>query len=152
MYSDIVTSTFQTHFELSGAGLPPYSARGGTQTLGWIGAATYQRRTVNGAMKDLALPQFRLFAIGFNGQDQRPPFAYRPGAIVTLYSAQLLGYKTVGGTKERPKVPESTEIIEGDWTFYRPMLECMVESVSMNFEEWTAGQSWSIALNEIGGT
>lgn len=138
---------FQTLFRMSGPGLPLYSARGLTQATQMIGQAASMRRTVNGKLIDLSLPQFKLFNIQVSGSDQRPPFAYKPGTIVTIESAQVFGYKTVGGTPERTLVVGS-DFTEGAWTFYRPSLTCLVQAWSMNFVEWEAGQTWSMTLEE----
>ena len=44
---------------LSGVGVPPYSARGLTQSLEPIDGAAQLRRTVNGALADLSYEPFR---------------------------------------------------------------------------------------------
>ena len=51
----------ETTLVLSGIGVPPYCARGLTQTLAPIEAAGSQRRTVNGTLVDLSLTQFRKY-------------------------------------------------------------------------------------------
>lgn len=139
---------FQTLLTLSGAGLPPYSARGLTQTLSPIGQSTQLRRTINGQLRDLSLPQFHVYASTISGDDQRPPYAYKPGTTVTVNCVQLLSFKSSGGVPQRNAVP-SSDFEEGEWTFYRPQLVMVVTGWSMNFDEWAAGQSWSMTLEEL---
>lgn len=140
-------ANFSTLLSISGAGLPPYSARGLTQQLSYIQQAIQQRRTINGKMLDLSLPQFRLFATTITGADQRPPFAYLPGTVVVVDCLSYLPFKTAGGTPERDTVPGSN-IVEGAWTYYRPRITMMVQSLSISEEEWAAGVSWSMVLEE----
>src|SRR5688572_23522278 len=139
---------FQTLLELSGPGLPLYSARGLSQTLAPIGQASQLRRTINGKMRDLSLPQFHLLTSTISGSDQRPPFAYKPGTIVTVNCVQLLSFKSSGGAPQRNAVVGS-DFEEGEWTFYRPQLVMIVTGWSMAFEEWQADQSWSMTLEEL---
>jgi hypothetical protein len=101
-------------------------------------------------MRDYSLPQFHLYAISISGNDQRPPFAYRPGTQVVVRRAGLLGYKTSGGAPERPVVAGS-EFTEKDWTYYRAELMMLVTGWSMNFDEWAAGMDWSMSFEELGG-
>lgn len=139
---------FSTLLVISGAGLPPYSARGLTQSLGYIQQAVQQRRTINGKMLDLSLEQFQLFTTTISGADQRPPFAYKPGTVVQVDCLSFLPYKTSGGSPERDTVPGSV-IVEGDWTYYRPRLQMMCGPISISEEEWAAGVSWSMTLEEL---
>ncbi|RPH72716.1 MAG: hypothetical protein EHM78_02095 [Myxococcaceae bacterium] len=138
---------FSTLLEISGAGLPPYSARGLTQTLAPIQQAAQMRRSINGKLIDVSLPQFKLFASSVSGADQRPPFAYFPGTLVTVRCLSFLSYKTSGGAQERDAVPGS-HVVEGAWTYYRPVLVMRVMSFSISEEEWAAGVNWSVALEE----
>ena len=139
---------FSTLLVISGAGLPPYSARGLTQSLAFIQQAQQQRRTINGKMLDLSLDQFHLFSSTISGADQRPPFAYKAGTVVTVDCLSYLSFKTSGGTPERDRVPGS-DIIEGDWTYYRPRLQMMVGALNITEEEWAAGVTWSLTLEEL---
>jgi hypothetical protein len=139
---------FSTLLVISGAGLPPYSARGLTQSLGFIQQAVQQRRTINGKMLDLSLEQFRLFTSTISGADQRPPFAYVPGTVVTVDCLSYLAFKTSGGSPERDRVPGSDKV-EGAWTYYRPRLQMMCGPISISEEEWVAGVSWSMTLEEL---
>ena len=53
--------------------MPPYSARGLTQTLEPIEASVQLRRTVNGALADLSYEPFRKYKSTISCQDQEPP-------------------------------------------------------------------------------
>jgi hypothetical protein len=65
-----------TVLTLSGIGVPPYSARGLTQTLEPIDAAAQLRRTVNGALRDFGYTPFRKYRSTISCADQEPPAVY----------------------------------------------------------------------------
>ena len=76
----------ETLLVLTGIGVPPYAARGLTQTLDPIEAAGSQRRTVNGTLIDLSLAQFRKYRSTIRGRDQQAPAldGVWPGRVVTV--------------------------------------------------------------------
>lgn len=136
-----------TNLVISGAGLSPYAVRGLTQTWKWLAQATQIRRTINGNARDISLPQFRKLESTITGSDQRPPFAYRPGAEVTVDCLFNLSYLTSGGAAERTVVSGSS-FTEGDWTHYRPQLVCLVQTLDVTEDEWAAGVQWNMVLTE----
>lgn len=129
--------------------LPFYSARGLTQTLAPIDGSLFQMRTVNAELVDLSVPRFRKFRSVISATDVRPPSRddVWPGLIVLVGCAYLLSYPTIGGAPSRTPVSGS-QIVEGSFTFYQPQLTMMVGKMSGSFDEWAAGYSWSIALEE----
>lgn len=152
-----------TLLRLVGMGVPPYSARGLTQTLQHIEAATVQRRTINGDLRDLADTVFRKYASTISGADVAPPAVdgVWPGKILTVDCiprlSQLLDSSTtteVPTTTEvetqlgRPFVPGSVAIADGFVT-YRPRLSMMVTTWTMSEDEWAAGVTWSLGLEEV---
>lgn len=130
--------------------LPLYSARGLTQTLEPIDGALFQQRTVNGELIDLSVPRFRKLRSVISANDVRPPSRddVWPGRAVTVGCAYLLSYPTVGGSPSRTPVAGSS-FTEGDFTFYRPTIDFMIGRMSGSFEEWEAGFSWRIEMEEI---
>lgn len=130
--------------------MPFYSARGLTQTLTPIGAAKYQRRTVNAQLVDLALPRFRKYASVISARDVRPPARddIWPGKIVTIGCAYRLFYATSGGSPARTPVTGS-QFTEGSFTFYNPEINFMIGQLEGSFEEWEAGLQWSISGEEV---
>ena len=135
---------------LSGIGVPPYSARGASQTLEPIEAARQLRRTVNGALIDLSRPEFRKYRSTISCADQQPPAidGVWPGRVVTVDCISELSYRTSGGTPGRTVVPGSSRT-EGDYTFYRPQLTMRVVSFSQDTDEYGATVSWSLELEEV---
>jgi hypothetical protein len=143
---------------LSGVGIPPYSARGLSETLAPIGAATQLRRTVNGALKDVADPLFRKYTVSISGNDMDPPAAdlVWPGRAVTVDCITELARlaSTDEDTTEAPGefgrsvVPGSIRI-EGDFVFYRPRLSMRVTGWSADSDEWAAVRSWTLTLEEV---
>ena len=135
----------------TGPELTPYSARGLNQTLDLIPDSSKQiRRDVRGKLMNLAYSQFRKYQSVITCTDaQAPAFdeAWR-GIIVEVECAKELGYRTHGGTPQRPEVSGSSRE-EGDFTYYRPLLTMMVVDVHNSLEEWRANDRWQIDLLEV---
>jgi len=136
---------------LAGMGIPPYSARGLSQTLTPIPAAGSMRRTVNGALVDLSAPQFRLYASVISCTDQRSPAveALWPGAIITVDCVAELAYLTAEEATAGPTRDVVASRVEGDWTFYRPRLTMMVTAFDLTVDEYGASVGWKLSLEEV---
>jgi len=130
--------------------LPLYSARGITQTLETIDGAMFQARTVNAELVDLAVPRFRKFKSVISANDQRPPSRddIWPGRVVAVGCAYLLSYPTIGGTPSRA-VLTGSDFVEGNFTFYQPLITFMIGKATGSFDEWQSGYQWSIPLEEV---
>jgi hypothetical protein len=135
--------------QASGApSLPPYSARGLTQTLELIDTAP-PRRTINGELDGETPAAFRKYRSTITCEDLRAPAldgAYRGQAVVVDCVAEL-SYPS-GGSAGRPVVPDS-ERTEGGFVFYRPRLQMRVIDIRVSYSEWDAEYSWQIDLEEI---
>lgn len=131
--------------------LPFYSARGMTQTLTPISGAKSQRRTVNFQLVNLALTRSRKYASVISAKDVRPPSRddVWPGKQVTVGCALWLSYPSSGGTPHRGVVSGSTYDDGHGFTFYRPIMNFMIGDLSRSFDEWAAGNSWSISMEEV---
>lgn len=140
----------ETLLVLSGNGVSPYSARGLTQTLEVISGAGNNRRSINGALKDLSQSQFRKFSSTIQCTDQSAPAldGIWPGVQLTVDCVSELSFKTVGGVQTRTAVPGSSRV-EGAFTIYRPRLTMRVVTFSTNTDEWPADIQWSLQLEEI---
>lgn len=130
--------------------LPLYSARGLSQTLDPIDATVSQERTVNAELVDLSLVRFRKYRSVISANDVRPPSRddIWPGMTVTVECACVRSYPTIGGSPARTPVTGS-QFVEGDFTFYRPTFTFMIGKMTGRFEEWEAGNDWSIELSEV---
>lgn len=130
--------------------LPLYSARGITQTLETIDGAMFQARTVNAELVDLSVSRFRKFKSVISALDQRPPSRddIWPGRKVAVGCAYLLSYPTIGGTPSR-SVLTGSAFIEGNFTFYQPLITFMLGKPSGNFDEWQSGYQWSLPMEEV---
>jgi len=133
---------------ISGEGTPPYSIRGLTQSLEPISAAASYRRTVNGNLRDLSLPQFQKYKSVIQCDDQNSPAldAVPIGAVVTVDCVAELAYRTIGGAPQRTVVASRTI---AEWTYYRPRLVMMVTSKQQETDEYGAAVSWSLELEEV---
>jgi hypothetical protein len=151
-----ITPTNTTLLSLAGYNQPPYSTRGLQQTITPIGQATQLVRTVNGALTDLSAAQFRKFSITINGSNQVQPPALDgvwPGAGMLMEAIVEMGIEGVGTDADtddfdRPPVAGSIRT-EGDFTFYRADLDCMVVSFTITRDEWGELINWSLVLEEV---
>lgn len=139
---------------LTGVGIPPYSARGLVQELRPIGASSQLRRTVNGALQDLADPLFQKYESTITGDDQDPPALGQswPGMLITVDCIQEIaqaGEIETDDTEnfERVPVPGSIRVADG-FTFYRPRLGMRIVDFQVETDEWGAKVSWSLQLEE----
>lgn len=130
-------------------GIPPYSARGLSQTLTPVPASQQLRRTINGALVDFSSSQFRKFQSTISGSDQDPPAlnAVWPGTELVVDCICEIAYESSTGGPDRQEVAGS--IREADsFTFYRPQLTMKVVNFTMQKDEWGAQVSWSLELEE----
>ena len=135
---------------LSGIGVPPYSARGASQTLEPIASSQQLRRTINGELIDISRAEFRKYRSTISCVDQQPPAidGVWPGRVLTVGCISELSYLTAGGAPARPLGSGSART-EGDYTFYRPSLTMRVAAFSQDTDEYGAVVSWSLQLEEV---
>jgi len=135
---------------IAGIDLSDYAVRGLTQTLEPIDQARQMRRTVNGALVDVSMSQFRKYRSVIACADQVPPAldAIWPGLEVEVQCVAELGYRGSSGTPERTAVSGS-ERDEGEFTYYRPLLTMMVRDFRTNTDEYGAEVGWTIELEEV---
>lgn len=138
----------ETVLSLSGVGVPPYSARGLTQTLEPIDQAANLQRTINGALVDLSSVSFRKYKSTITGSDQRPPACdgVWPGRELVVDCVTTLCYPQ-GGSPQRPEVAGSS-FTEDGFTYYRPQLTMLVTGFQLSEDEWGAVISWTMTLEE----
>lgn len=139
-----------TLLRISGFGVPPYSARGLSQTLEPIDQARAGIwRTINGGLLDVTAPQYRKYKSTITCNDQNAPAlnGVWPGRSVIVDCVSTLVYITAGGVPERTVV-EGSSYIEGDFTIYRPRLNMRVMSHSVNTDEYGAEIGWTMELEE----
>jgi hypothetical protein len=138
----------ETLLALFGIGVPPYSARGLTQTLEPIGQASNVARTVNGDLIDLSVSSFRKYKSTITGSDQQPPACdgLWPGKQVVVDCIPELAYP-VGGIAQRPDVSGSSRE-ESNFVFYRPQLVMVVIAFSTSKDEYGAVTGWTMNLEE----
>ena len=84
-----------TLLRLSPIGIPPYSARGVSQTLQQISGAGQMRRTVNGTLVDLSATQFRKYQSTITCRDMDHPAlsGVWPGRVLTVDCICELAYE-----------------------------------------------------------
>lgn len=148
----VLPANSDTILTISGFGTMIYQARGLTQTLSVIGAATQLERTINGTLVDVSAPQFRKYESKINVPDDvdAPPLDnIWPGMEVTVGCAVYLCYPNGrAGSPERAAVSGS-EFTQNGYTFYRPLLTMRVRSLEQSHEEWAGKNTWSLELEEV---
>ncbi len=130
--------------------LPLYSSRGIKFTMKFRDGAKSQRVTVNGELINLALTRMQKYSFTMEATDVRPPSRddVWPGRTVTIVPPYLLQYPTAGGSPSRP-VFSGSSFVEGNFTFYLPVLTGMIGDMHGTFDEWQAGYQWLIDGNEV---
>ena len=150
-FENILPANADTLLTISGMGGFQFQARGLTQTLTVIPMATDVERSVNGKLIDLSNPVFRKFTskITCTDVDAPPLDGIWPGMLVTVGCAASFVYLTGNpGSPVRPEVSGSS-YVQGNYTFYRPVLEMLVKTFSENFEEWKGDVGWTLDLEEV---
>ncbi len=129
--------------------LPPYASRALHQTVDPIQPSKNFRRTVNGALVNLAPSQFQKFKsiVTCDDMDSVGLDGVWPGAAFTVDCAVEFCFLTVGGTPARPIVAGS-ERTDGAFTFYRPVLSMTVIDYQLRLDEWGRVLGWQIELEE----
>ena len=139
--------------------LTPYAARGVTQTLEPIATVTGQgqasgtfiRRDINGNLVNMfPIQLFASTKAVVTCRDVETPALDDAwlGQIISVACTAELNYLTAGGTPQRPEVSGSS-YVEGDFTFYRPLLTMMVMDIKSSFAEYPAFYSWEVQLQEV---
>lgn len=136
---------------ITAMGLPPYSTRGASQTLQPIAASRAARRSVNGDLIDLSVPELRKFSSTVTCTDQQPP-AFNgiwPGQTVTVDCiSELACADTTDAEADRTPVSGS-ERTENGFIFYRPRLTMRIMDYTVDTDEAGAAVSWTIQLEEV---
>jgi hypothetical protein len=133
---------------LSVGGVPLYSARGLSQTLQPISAATVTRRTINGTLVDLSVDKFHKYASKITCTDVEAPAldGIFPGMEVTVDCVVEL--VTSSGTINRTAVDGSARTV-GAYTVYRPQLDMVVTGFNQTLSEYERSVQWELDLEEI---
>lgn len=143
-----VTADNDTELVLTGIGIPRWAARGLAQTIEPIQEANNLVRAADGGVINLAPEQFRKYRTVITCEDMRTmPFdGVWPGTLVTVDSVAELCYPLYESPQRDPV--EGSERQEGDFIFYRPILECAVFSFNWRHNEWQHRVGWELTLEE----
>jgi hypothetical protein len=137
-----------TVFDIDEVGVPPYSARGVTQTLEPISAQ--MRRTINGDLVDLGATQFRKYRSTVTCTDMDSPAidGIWPGMTINVSCIPELAYPdATGSSPEKPVVSGSSRTADG-FVFYRPKLAMKVTGLRIGKDEYGAACNWQMSLEE----
>lgn len=149
---NVLPANSDTLLMISSFGNMLYQARGLTQSLTVIGAATQLERTINGTLIDLSAAQFHKYVskIDVPSEVNAPPLdGIFPGREVTVQCVASLAYVTGRpGSPNRPAVSGS-QWTEGGYSFYRPELTMLIKTVETHFDEWKNVVGWTIELEEV---
>jgi hypothetical protein len=133
--------------------IPPYAARANTiQTIAPVSAAGHQRTTINGKRIALSEPQFKKFRSTITGDDiESAPTddLIFPDAIVTVECSVKFKFRTGTGSQIRPAVEGSLYQDPDGFTYYRPVLEMMVEDTDIGRQRYRERHTWRIDLVEV---
>lgn len=149
---NVLPAGADTVLTISGFGSMIYQARGLSQTLETIAAASQLERTINGTLIDVSAPQFRKYQSKISIPDEvdAPPFdGIYPGMIVIVGCAVELSYPNGRvGSPRRPEVSGSSYSQNG-YTFYRPVLTMLVRDVHTQLDEWGRKVASALDVEEM---
>jgi hypothetical protein len=148
---NVLPASADTLLVIEGLGGFQYQARGLTQTLMVISQLKQQVRTVNGTLIDISNPAFRKYAskITCTDVDAPPLDNLWPGMTVNVYCAASLAYLNGNSGSPYKPIVSGSEYTQGNYTFYRPILQMMVMDVQHTFDEWKADNGWELDLEEV---
>lgn len=146
----MITKDSPTVLRLEGIGVPPYSARGLTQSLEPISMSQHIERSINGRLIDFSYEPMRKYRSTISGADQRPPAVdgVWSGKLVIVECIAELGKWGGPDNLQREPVDYDSFRSEKGFTYYRPRLIMMVTNWQMDQDEWEAGVGWSLDLEE----
>lgn len=146
----MVSATDPTVLRLSGIGVPPYSARGLSQTLTPIAEAGQFARSINGKLLNLSYEPMRKYKSTITGSDQRPPSIDNvwPGLVLDVDCIAELAIPDGALPFGRDPVDYESVRTEQGFTFYRPRLRMMVINFAVDQDEYGAQVGWSMDLEE----
>lgn len=141
-----------TELRIEGAEVPPFSARGITQTLEPISEASKLERAVNGQMIDFSLPAMKKYRSRISCTDLNvgPIGGLWPGKVVTVDCVSELAFPTAQPELQERTAVSGSERTVGAWTFYRPSLTMICVGWNSSFDEYHGSTSWSYDLEEYG--
>lgn len=139
-----------TLLNLRGIGVPPYSARGLSQTLEPIAASIHIERTIDGGLINLGYEPFQKYKSTITGSDQQSPAVDGKwsGQIIEVECIVELAAVAYDEALGRPAVVGSIRF-ESGFIFYRPKLTMMVLGFSIDKDEWGAAVGWHMDLEEL---
>jgi hypothetical protein len=143
-------TTTATLLKITGVDFDESAVRGITETITLIAESKQLARTSNGGMIDVSEIGFKKFALSYSCDDINMPDFHGlfPGSEHTIDCITEWQFRTVGGTQTRPAVAGSSRV-EGEFTYYRPVLVCVFVDRGFNRNEYDAAVGWSMAFEEV---
>jgi len=153
-----------TLFDIVEIGVPPYSARGITESFAPIQGAGQLFRDINGTLQDLGATQFRKVQLTVTCTDMDSPAldGVWPGMTLTIECQTEMSYRSsTGGTPAHSVVSGSsrTGLLAADdgggddgFTYYRPTFSMKVLDYSIGTADgWdgNVGVNWQLKLEEV---
>ena len=138
-----------TILTITGMGIAPYSARGLSQQIAPITEASNLRRSINGRAMNWSHAQFQKYATKITCTDMNVPAldGIWPGQEFTMECACNLAHHMYAAP-QRPVV-EGSDYQEGEFIFYRPVLEVQFVNFDYPFDEWGAKVGWTMDFVEV---
>lgn len=145
----VALTTHKTLLTIYGMGQPLYSGRGLTQTHSPIDAASQIEEDIDGVTMDLSFDGFKKYQTEITCTDVESLSwdGVWPGTEITIDCVFELSYITDSGAPTREMV-EGSERTEGDYTFYRPRLDCVVTAWDNGFQEYSGDYTWRLRAVE----
>lgn len=146
----MISNANPTELRLFGIGVPPYSARGLSQSFEPIDMAQQIARSINGRLMDLSYAPMRKYKSTVSGSDQTPPACdgVWPGQLVEVDCIFELCHADGQPFGRAPVDYDEAIRVSAGFVFYRPHLEMMVIGFSIDTDEYGAQVGWKLELEE----
>lgn len=121
--------------EITGIEVGDFASRSIVMSLEPIAQAVRQRRTINGALKDVSRAAFFKYRVSISCTDHESPVLYSvaPGTAIGIRCVEQLG----------------TNSTDTDGVQQQLELSCLVESWRVTRDEREADTGWELTANEI---
>lgn len=130
--------------------VPRYSARAILQSYEPIQQAAQMHYTSTGKLINLGVPTFELYRTFITCLDIHSPAlsGVWPGRKLQVHCVQYLGYETAAGFPDWRDIVPGSQYVEGDTTYYLPIMVVRVMRYSSTENERDKQVNWELELME----
>jgi len=140
----------ETWLQITGVPIPPRSSYQIDQTYEYIEAAKNNERDLNGNAVSLARPELMKYSTTIVCHDTMFPIGMDgifPGQHIQITCVAPMVYP-LGGAPARPSSGQTWPSMDGQSIAYLPVLDCLLDDFTSNYDEWGARVGWTLKASE----